>query len=172
MSFEWLWLTLPVALGALVVLAVATRRLVRTMRGGDVASVPLAGEAEVVLDRAGSFLLHAEGARGSRAFRGLDYRLEGIEDGVNVSLSHGLVPTSSSGWSRARHSLRAFEIDRPGRYRLLVDGLAAGVEGDERLVITHDRRGRMVVQILLVVVSGISLIAGSVLSAIVLAMNA
>ncbi len=142
------------------------------MRGGDFASVPLAGEAEIALDRAGSFLLHAEGARGSGAFRGLDYRLEGIEDGIGVALSHDLVPTGSSGWSRARHTLRAFRIDRPGRYRIMVDGLATVCEGDDRLLITHDRRGKIVVWILLIVVSGLALIAASVLTAIVLAMNA
>ncbi|WP_282610756.1 hypothetical protein [Pelagibius sp. Alg239-R121] len=168
MSNQWLWLTVPVGLISLIILPIFIWRLVEVHRTQLVLSVPLLVEQEIAIDTVGSLVLHAEGPRFTRAFGGLDYQLTDLSDQSAVPLNRTIVPFTSSGISRSRLSLGAFEIERPGRFRLTVTGITDPTVADENnLVVTHDKRGGTIVTILIVVFSAIGLLGGLTLSAII-----
>ncbi len=172
MSQHWLWATVPLGLICLVILPVMVWRLIDNYRADEILSVPLVAEQELSLDGAGPMLLHGEAPRLSAAFGGLDFRLTRLADDRDLTLSDIWMKSSSSGFSKARLSLRAFELTQPGRYRLTVLGsLDADLAANHSLVITHDRRGRMVGTILAVVFSAIGLLGGLTLSLVIYMSN-
>lgn len=172
MSNYWLWITVPIGLICLVALPIFVWRLIDTHRSELVLSVPLLADQEISIEATGSYLLNAEGPRATRAFGGLDYQLTDLSDQSRVSLGTIVVPYTSSGISRSRLSVRTFEVEKPGRFRLSVSGLSdPSVADRNNLVVTRDRRGRKVGAILLVVFSAIGLAAGGVFSAIIFVVN-
>ena len=172
MSNNWLWLTVPVGLISLVILPIFVWRLVEMHRSQLVLSVPLLAEQEIDIETAGRLLLHAEGPRLTRAFGGLDYQLTDLSDQSAVPLKPTIPPFSSSGISRSRLSLRAFELARSGRFRLTVTGITdPTVSQDNNLVLTHDRRGGTIGIILVVVFSAIGLLGGAILSSVIYFVN-
>jgi hypothetical protein len=172
MSNQWLLITVPVAVAGLALLLIFVRRLVKAHRAELVLSIPLLAEQEITLETAGDFLLNAEGPRLTRAFAGLDYELHALSSTSAVPLKPLLIPYTSSGFSRARLSLRRFEIATPGRFRLTVSGLSnPAVARGNNLVVTHDRRGGIVGIIVVVVFSAIGFVVGSVLSTLLFLMN-
>jgi len=172
MSQQWLWAAVPFAVVGLAILSLTIWKLVATHRGGLVLHLPLIAEQELVLEAVGPMLLHGEGPRFTTAFADLDFRLIDLSDGAAVPLSGVVFKASSSGLSTARLSLRAFEVTRPGRYRLTALGLSSPPPGaPHALLIGHDRRGRTVAIILALVLAAIAAVAGLVLSALIVVLN-
>lgn len=166
-SYSWLGFTVPLTLAGLCVVVVSVKRLIAG-HNAYLARVPVADSQEVLLDSAGPLLLHGEGPRGTRAFADLDYGLTSVEDGRPVPLSKILFKSSSSGISRSRLSLRSFEIETPGRYRLEITGVAdAAARSDvdaAEIVITRDDRRKTVGVIVVLVLAAIGMLSGIGLS--------
>ena len=172
MSDHWLWALVPLGVVCAIVSVVMILRLIDLHRGDALASLPLLAEQDFPIDATGPMLLHGEGPRFTRAFASLDYALTDLSDGRVVVLGPVWLKSSSSGFSRARLSLRAFELARPGRYRLTVLGLTDPAVADQhRVVIGHDRRGRMVGIIVALVFSAIGFVASLALSLIIWIIN-
>ena len=58
MSRSWLFLTIPVALAALVLLSRTALSLLRTVRGSVIASVPIRLEQQLTINSSGAFALN------------------------------------------------------------------------------------------------------------------
>ena len=134
--------------------------------------VPLVAEQELSIGETGKMLLQAEGSRFTAAFAKLDYRLTDLSDDRILPLSNVLLKSSSSGLSRSRLSLRSFNVELAGTYRLVVLGLdQTEFEKPHNIVVSHDRRGKMILKIVELVVAGIGLIGGFGLSVVLYIVN-
>lgn len=172
MSLYWLGATGALALGCLIFVLLMVKRLIDVQRSSLLASVPLVAEQEIALDATGPMLLHGEGLRFTRAFGGLEYRLIGLSDNRDVPLNGIWLKSSSSGVSKARLSLRSFDLARAGHFRLTVRGAIDPALADEhKIVITHNRRNRIVGIILGLVFGGIGIAAGLALSILVVSFS-
>jgi len=109
---------------ALVVLAVAIAALRRIAGGVEVARGPLVARQELRIDVAGPVVLHGEGPHLTRRFAGLTFRLADRATGQRVPARRVWMRTTTAGRSRVRLALMRFDLERPGVYRLDVDGLA------------------------------------------------
>jgi hypothetical protein len=171
MSVSWLWLVVPVGIACMAIVWTLVGNLIAIHRT-VVVRAPLVAEQEVSLEAAGRMLLHAEGPRFTRAFGGLDFRLTRREDEFVVPLQDVWFRAESSGRSTSRLSLRSFELERPGRYRLRVLGLPEPLpEKPHALVVTHDYRARMVRTIVALVFAGIGLIGSVGLTIVIFLLN-
>jgi hypothetical protein len=169
LSRAWLFVTVPVALGAIGLLAWTALRLVRTARGAVVASVPVRAEQRVVFDHAGAFALNLEGPALARGVAGLRFTLSGAERGAAVPLHPILFRTRVSSFTRARLELFGFTLPAPGTYVLRVDGADPSAEqrGDA-IVFTRRFTGALVAHVLALVALGAVLIGAIVISGFVL----
>ena len=124
-------LTVLGVIGLVVVIA----RIVRLLGRSVVARIPVTGEHAFELPGAGGYALHLEGPLFSRMPGGPIVQLPGVHlggpqlalrdeaTGEEVPLRAPLLPTRSSGFSRARHQIRTFNAPRPGRYVLASGGV-------------------------------------------------
>ncbi len=133
-----LWITAPLIIVSAVLLALCIRNEVRVVKRSKILSVPLVEQQYVALPEAGSLSLCIEGPQFSRRFAGLSYGLRS-EDGTPVEGRAVLVRTSTTGVRWARLELLTYEIPRPGRYSLRVEGLGPPQEkdADHHLVFTR-----------------------------------
>lgn len=173
MSSSWWWLIGPVGVTSLGVVAMVTARLVE-MNREVLASVPLLAEQVMTIEGTGKLLLHAEGPRFTRAFAGLEFHLTDLSSDTEVPLDPVWIRAASSGGSRSRLSLRSFELQRAGSYRLVIRGLRRTGDADHaddteshRIVITPDHRSRMAGMIVGLIVAALALF-GSIGFSIVL----
>lgn len=125
----WLFAALfAVSLAALVVLVRAVLRMLRTARLFD---VPLLERQDVEFPAAGRVVLCMEGPRFTTRFRRLVYELR-LPGAAPVAGRRVLFRTVTSGVSKARVTLRTYDIPFAGRYELWIAGLApqdAGTPG-------------------------------------------
>jgi hypothetical protein len=118
---------LPWLLALLFVLALATlaaiiRAVVRSLRNSRLCAVPLRSQQEIEFQAGGKVVLCLEGPRFTPQFRKLTFELRPL--GGDVLHGHRILfRTISSGLSRARITLRRFELPAAGRYRLSLHGL-------------------------------------------------
>ncbi len=133
-----LWITPPLIIVSALLLALCIRNEVRVVKRSKILSVPLVEQQNVEFPEAGTLSLCIEGPRFSRRFAGLSYSLH-ADDGTPVEGRAALVRTSTTGVRWARLELRIYEIPRPGRYMLRVEGLGPPQEkdADHHLVFTR-----------------------------------
>jgi hypothetical protein len=163
---SWLAVTLPVFLGAAVLLARVIRSLVRAVRGSRLAAVPLAAEARVRLEATGRLELAMEARRFSRDFAGVGFTVTRAEDGREVPLRRLTFRTSVSGMDRVRLSLYALDLARPGELLVRATGLGAPA-ADSAVVFVRPLGAALVVHVLALVALGAALIGAVVASALV-----
>ena len=164
MNSQWLWATIPVAGLCLPAVVLLIWDLVSQHRANHILSLPLLAEQTLSIDAAGTMLLHGEGPRFSTTFAKLEYQLTELAHNANVPLAPIWFKFSSSGVSRSRLSLRGFEVEQPGNYRLKISGLENVTLEQHQLIVTRDHRARTAGMILALVFFGGGLIASLVLS--------
>lgn len=135
---QWIWLGVPVMTAAAVALGLTIRSLIATVGKAKLCSVPLLERREVEFAEPGRGILNEEGPRFSSRFAGLAYVLAG-QDGTTVEGRLVLFRARTSGFSRASVSVRQYEIPRPGRYILRVEGLGEPRAGDSEHAIVFSR---------------------------------
>ncbi len=123
LSENWLFWSIPLAIGGLVLLLKIITNLTRIIRRSLLQQVPLGYEATVRLNEKGKVLLHVEGPRFTTAFWGLKYELYDISSNQPVKMRRNLFPMQSSGMSSVRMLQRVLQIDRPDEYIFRVHGL-------------------------------------------------
>lgn len=166
MTLSWLWWTIPLSVIGVVVVVFNTSRLIANHKE-HLARVPVVDAQDVSIAASGPMLLHGEGPRATNAFADLDFQLTSTKDGHVVRLVKPHFKTSSSGTSRSRLSLRSFEIEEAGVFRLEVLGLAATrTESDApiEIVVTRDRRKWMAGTIVGLTFGAIAFLGGLALS--------
>jgi len=164
----WLFATVPVFIGAAVALAKVIAALVRATRSARMATVPLAPEARVRLDRAGPVELAMEARRGSRDFAGVSFSLHRVDIGQEVPLRRLLLRTRVSGFEKVRLSLYALDVPAPGEYFLRAENLGQ-VTADSAVVFVRPMGPAIVAYVLALVVLGAALIGSIVVTALAFA---
>jgi hypothetical protein len=158
-----------IAIVGAALVVVSIRRLVALVRSSILVRVPVLAEQEVPLAAAGTVVLCIEAPHFSTAFAGLDFSMRDPA-GRDVRSAPIVFRTKVSGLSRVRLAVRSFEIARAGRYQLLAQGIAPGRDlSDAALVLTRPFAAAMVAWILGIVLGGIGLVGGTVLTSLRLA---
>jgi hypothetical protein len=159
-------LTIGIAVVGAALLGYSIMRLLAVVRASVIARVPAVPEQDVDLKEAGQIVLCIETTHFGSAFAGVDFALRDSA-GRDVPSAPIVFRTKVSGFARVRLSVRAFEIVRPGRYRLVASGIPPGRDMSESaLVFTRPFAAAMVFWILAIVLGGFGLIGGTVLSAL------
>ena len=149
---------------ALVVFSIV--RLLRILRESILARLPAVPEQDVRFAAAGTAVLCVEQPHLSSVFFGVDFAMRD-DYGHEVPSTPIVFRSKVSGFSRVRLSVRAFEIPRAGRYRLVASGIAPGRDMSEAaIVFARPFAGAMVLCILGITFGGMALIAGIVLASL------
>lgn len=164
--------TVLAAFGAIAIIAVIVS-IVRLIRNSVVARLPILGEHVLELSTPGGYALHLEGPMFSRMPGGPFLQLPGVHLGgprlalrdastsEDVPLRAPLLPTRSSGFSRARHMIRSFNAPNAGRYVLACEGVDPQHDWSAyQFVVTLPYGFRMLVSILAAIVGLFMLMAG------------
>jgi hypothetical protein len=152
-------------LGAALV-AYSILRLLRVLRESILARLPALPEQDVRFAAAGTAVLCIEQPHFGMPFAGVDFAMRD-DYGHDVPSTPIVFRSRVSGFSRVRLSVRAFEIPRAGRYRLVASGIAPGRDmSDAAIVFARPFVGAMVACILGITFGGMALIAGVVLTSL------
>ena len=150
--------------GVLVVFSIV--RLLRVLRESILVRLPAALEQDVRFAAAGTAVLCIETPHLGTAFAGVDFAMRD-DRGHDVPSAPIVFRSKVSGFSRVRLSVRAFEIPRAGRYRLVASGIAPGRDmSSSAIVFARPFVGAMVLCILGITFGGMALIAGIVLTSL------
>lgn len=117
----------PWLLAALFVLAVAALArlilaVVRMLRAAHLCDAPLRPRQQIEFPTAGKVVLCMEGPRFTPRFRNLSFELR-QPGGAEIAGHRILFRTVASGLSRARVTLRTYDLPMAGRYELAIHGL-------------------------------------------------
>jgi len=157
------------ALAGAVLVAFSIMHLLRVLRESILARLPAVPEQDVRFAAAGTAVLCVEQSHLSSVFFGVDFAMRD-DYGHEVPSTPIVFRSKVSGFSRVRLSVRAFEIPRAGRYRLVASGLDSGRDmSDAAIVFARSFAGAMVLCILGITFGGMALIAGIVLTSLRLA---
>lgn len=152
-------------LGA-VLIVFSIMRLLRVLGESILARLPAVPEQDVRFAAAGTTVLCIEQPHLSTAFTGVDFAMRD-DYGHDVPSTSIVFRSKVSGFSRVRLSLRAFEVPRAGRYRLVASGIAPGRDMSEAaIVFARPFTGAMVLCILGITFGGMALIGGIVLTSL------
>src|SRR4051812_7339182 len=145
-------------LGAVLVVF-SILRLLRVLRDSILARLPAVPEQEVRFAAPGPAVLCIEQPHFGMALAGVEFAMRD-DDGNDVPSTPILFRSRVSGFSRVRLSVRAFDIPRAGRYRLVASGIASGRGLSEAaFVFARPFVGAMVACILGITFGGMALIA-------------
>lgn len=158
------WLAL--CLLAVLVLGVAMRSLVRTLRASVVASLPLQLEQKIDLPGAGAYELFVEGTRFSADFRSVEFQLWDA-GGASVPVRPALFRVLVSGLKRVRLKLAGFEAPAPGRYLVRVTGIRPDQDPGNRIVVATPVAAKVVAHVLAMIALSV-LAIGSLLIALLI----
>lgn len=154
------------ALVGAALLAWSIARLLRVLRESILARVPAVAEQDVRFAEPGAAVLCIEQPHFGMAFAGVDFAMRDDHD-REVPSTPIVFRSKVSGFSRVRLSVRAFEIPRAGRYRLVASGIPPGRNmSDAAIVFARPFVGAMVACILGITIGGMALIAGIVLTSL------
>ena len=154
--------------GAVLVVS-SILRLLRVLRDSILARVPAVPEQDVRFPAAGTAVLCIEQPHFGMPFAGVDFTMRD-DYGHEVPSTPIVFRSKVSGFSRVRLSVRAFDVPRAGRYRLVASGIAPGRDMSQAaIVFARPFVGAMVLCILGIVFGGMALIAGIVLTSLRLA---
>lgn len=152
--------------GAAVLYATITR-IFRLLRDSEVARVPAAAETTVAFSAPGTYVLHVDQPRLSMAMLGAKFALRDEASGTDVRSSPMILRTTNAGFSTASVSVRSFDIERAGQYRLAVTNVDAGSDLSRiRLVFTRPYAAALFLLIFATVFGGACLIGGLVFTAL------
>lgn len=143
-------------------------RLLRVLRESILVRLPALPEQDVRFAAAGPAVLCIETSHFSSAFAGVDFAMRD-DYGHDVPSTPIVFRSKVSGFSRVRLSLRAFDVPRAGRYRLVASGIAGRDMSGAAIVFARPFVGAMVLCILGITFGGMALIAGIVLTSLRLA---
>ena len=118
-----LFLTVPVAIAALVLLSWTAVSLLRTVRGSVVATIPIRAEQQVHFDATGDLALNLEGPLGALLPTKLHFALSSADGATRIPLASIAFRTEVTPMSRSRIELYGLTIPAPGDYLLRIDGL-------------------------------------------------
>ena len=154
------------ALAGAVLLVFSIVRLLRVLRESILARLPAVPEQDVRFAAAGTAVLCIEQPHLGMAFAGVDFSMRD-DYGHEVPSTPIVFRSKVSGFSRVRLSVRAFEIPRSGRYRLVASGIVPGRDmSDAAIVFARPFAGAMVLCILGITFGGMALIGGIVLTSL------
>jgi hypothetical protein len=159
--------SVPLLVGAAVLLAKVVASLLRKVRAARLAAVPLAPEGRVHLDAQGPLELAMEAARFSRDFAGVTFTLHRAADGQEVPLHRLLMRTQVSGQDKVRLSLYALELPGPGDYLLRASNVGTPAPGSA-VVFARPLGLAIFTHVISLIVLGALLIGALVLSALTL----
>jgi hypothetical protein len=126
-----LWIAPPLMCVAVLLLGLSIRNVVRLVKGAKILSVPLVEQQTIEFREAGKVVLCLEGPQLTTRFARLSYELS-TDDGTPVEGRTAWFRARTTGVSWVRMELRSYEIPRPGRYVLCVQGLGAPQERDAK----------------------------------------
>lgn len=159
-------LTIVVAVIGVALLVYSIVRLLGVVRASVIVRLPAVPEQDVTFAQAGPTVLCIETTHFGSAFSGVQFAMRDAT-GRNVASSPILFRAKVSGFTRVRLSVRSFEIPLPGHYRLIATGIAPERDMSQAaLVFTRPFAGAMVRWILGIVLGGVGLIGGTVLTAL------
>jgi len=154
------------ALTGAALLVFSIVRLLRVLRESILVRLPAVPEQDVRFAAAGTAVLCIEQPHLGTAFAGVDFAMRD-DYGHDVPSTPIVFRSKVSGFSRVRRSLRAFDVARAGRYRLVASGIAPGRDmSDAAIVFARPFTGAMVLCILGITFGGMALIAGIVLTSL------
>jgi hypothetical protein len=158
-----MWLAIPCLVVAVFLLVRSITGVVRTVRQARLFTAPLVESQEVELADAGRVVLAVEGPLMSRRHAGLRYELVGPY-GLHVTGRRPLFRAVSSGWTTSSIQVMAFDVARPGRHVLRIQGLGGATPDDarHRVVFLRPHVARTVVGIVAIILSA-ALVIGSLL---------
>lgn len=169
LSENWLFWSIPLAIGGFFLLKKIIANLVRIIRLSLLQQVPLRYEAKVRFNEKGKVLMHIEGPRFTTAFRGLSYELYDINSNQHVKMRRNLMPMQSSGISSVRTLHRVLHITRQGEYVLRIHGLQGNKDYKNcSIVFTRPYGLAVFLHILGILFAGGCLIFGIIMSGIYL----
>ena len=116
------WLPAALFVACLAALGLLVRAVLGTLRSARLCDVALLERQEVEFPAAGRVVLCMEGPRFTPRFRKLGYELR-LPGGAPVAGRPILYRTVTSGVSKARVTLRSFDLPFAGRYQLSIRGL-------------------------------------------------
>ena len=159
-------LMIAIAILGAALVAFAIVRLLGVVRASVLMRLPAVAEQDVTFAQGGSVVLCIEQSHFGMAFAGVDFALRDAT-GRDVPSTPIIFRTKVSGFSRVRLSVRAFDVPRAGRYRLVASGIAAGRDmSSAALVFTRPFAGAMVLWILAIILGGIAAIGGTVFASL------
>ena len=148
-----------VVFGFLLVAVITS--LVRSNRRQIVATGPLVAEQEFELKEAQPLLLLVEVPRLGSGFRNLEFQVTETATGRVTSLSYNFLRAQGAvyGVTTMRVPIGRIEMAPPGPYLVRVLGLQTGADlSRSRIMLSRPYLGRMVAQIIGIVVCGIGLL--------------
>jgi hypothetical protein len=154
-----------IALCGAVLVAFSIAGLVRLLRTSVLARLPVLTEQDVTIAAAGTLVLCVEMPQLGSHFADVDFALRD-EAGRDVPSAPIVFRAKVGSLSRVRITVRSFEIPRAGRYRLAASGLAGRDMRDTAIVLTRPFAAAMTLRILGIVLGGIALVGGFVLTAL------
>jgi hypothetical protein len=157
------WLLATLFLLALAALVALVRAVFRMVRGACLSAVPLRMSQAIEFPVAGKVVLCMEGPRFTPQFRKLRFELR-QPGGAEISGHRILFRLVTSGVSRARISLRTYDLPMAGRYELIIHGLEpAQVDApDHAIVFMRPHLARTVLYVI-----GITLASALAISSLV-----
>jgi hypothetical protein len=149
---------------SLAALALLIRAVLRMLRASRLLDVPVLERQHIEFPSAGRVVLCLEGPRFSPRLGRLEYALH-LPGGAEVAGHRILFRTVTSSISKARISLREYDLPYPGRYELAIRGLAPGDAGAprHRVVFMRPHLLRTVLLVVGITVSSALAITGLVL---------
>ena len=116
------WLLPVLFLLSVAALGMLIRAVLATLRAARLCDVPLLASQQVEFPTSGRVVLCMEGPRFTPRFRKLTYELR-LPDGTAIAGHRILFRTVTSGISKARVTLRTYDLPHAGRYRLDIHAL-------------------------------------------------
>jgi hypothetical protein len=152
-------------LGGLLVWVVV--RLLRSNREQLLASGPMTAEQEFALREAAALLLLIEVPRFGSHFRELEFEVVEQASGRTTKLSYDFVRAQGAvyGVTTMRVPLGRVSVERPGSYIVRVGGLQEGEDYSRcRIMLSRPYLGRMVLQIVGIVICAIGMLLSLLLA--------
>lgn len=159
LSRNGLWISAVVFVISAASLGFFILKVIRLAKQATIISVPLLEQQEVAFAPSGRAILSIEGPMFTGRFANLYYELS-TSDGTRVMGRKLWFPTRTSGLSKARLGIESYEIPRPGRYTLRIQGLGTEWTADteHRIVFTKPYLARSIVCVVGITLAGVLLI--------------
>ena len=171
LSRNWLFLTAPIAIAALALLAWTVASLLRTVRGSVVMSDPIRAEQKLAFDGDGDgdFALNLESPIGVLRPIKLRYALTTADGATHIPLPPIAFQTNVTSMSRSRIELYRFTLPSRGDYILRIDGIDPAVDYSAHAIVIARQYGfALVLHILVLIALGVALIGLIVVSGLIL----